>query len=221
MESIIQDKKISHRAKFCSELVTEKDIRNKSVLDIGSSDTYWMSKIFLHKKAKNVVALDPALEKEVKKDRMTSYKNDIFDKRLDTSKFHTAVIFDVLEHIPQKTELKTLKRINSLMYKNGKLFLTTPNNSLLMNVLDPAWFLGHRHYHEKDLIKLFQKAGFSIINSGVTGGLFESLRVLWLYVQKHVLKRNSFTYPGWLWYKSLEEFKNPGSMSLWIIAKKI
>lgn len=221
MGSILENNKLSHRTKFCVNLVKKKDILSKKILDIGSTNTYWMSKFFSKQGAKSVIAIDPDITTELTRDKLYAFKANVFDKRLNKLKFHTVVFFDVIEHIPRNTELKTLIRINKLLHKNGRLYLSTPNDNLLMNIMDPAWYFGHRHYSMEKLSKIFKKSGYKIIKKGTVGGFFESLRVLSLYVQKHILRRNEISYPLWLWQKSSHEFKRDGIMSNWIVAVKI
>lgn len=216
----MNETKLSHRTLFCARLLEKKDVKNKTILDLGSSDDYWMSKILVSKKAKKVIAIDPFLSKEIVRDNLLSFKADVFDKRLDDYRFDTVVMFDVLEHIPVNSELKTIRRVAKLLNTQGKLYLTTPHNNTIINYLDPAWYFGHRHYRASDLKALFEKNEFNIVKSGVTGGLFESTRVVWLYVQKHLLRRKEFSFPSWLWNLSSNEFNKPGIMTNWVIAEK-
>jgi len=218
---VLQDSAISHRTKFCVDLISSKDIHNKTILDVGCSDTLWVSKYLVKNQAKLCVGIDPFLAEESDSENIISYKADIFDARIGKENLYdTAVMFDVIEHTPPNTENQTLERIHSLLKKGGSLYLTTPNDRLLMNIVDPAWYVGHRHYKLSWLISKFEEAGFDVIKSGTTGGAFESIRVLWLYIQKHLLRKSKFSYPKWLWNAAQFEFEKSGIMTNFIIGRK-
>ncbi len=103
--------------------------------------------------------------------------------------FDIVAYFMVIEHIPKGTELTSLIQINRVLKKSGMLFMNTMNNNFMFNFFDPAYFLGHRHYSEKELTKLLKKAGFSVKEIKYNGGFFTTSYIFLLYFFKHVLKR--------------------------------
>jgi hypothetical protein len=65
-----------------------------------------------------------------------------------------------------------------------------------MNVLDMAFYFGHRHYDKEHLKTLLSKSGFKVIRSTVKGGYWFSFYLIWLYLAKRItgnfLPRNKF-----------------------------
>ena len=65
-----------------------------------------------------------------------------------------------------------------------------------MNLLDPAFYFGHRHYKFSSLKKMLTKSGFKIIKSTIKGGYWFSFYLIWLYITKRItgnfLPRNKF-----------------------------
>ena len=93
------------------------------------------------------------------------------------------MLFEVLEHVPKGTELMVLKEINRSLCLGGKLFFSTPNNSFLFTVTDPAyWLIGHRHYDLKKIKLLFKKTGLKILQEYIGGGIYETIYLIFLYI---------------------------------------
>lgn len=99
-----------------------------------------------------------------------------------------AVIFsEVLEHLPTGTETKVLREIARLLIPGGRLVVTTPADHPAYNLLDLAWFLGHRHYQIGVVCDLVEQGGFRVVRAFRNGGPGDALRNL-LY--------QLFVYPG-------------------------
>lgn len=103
--------------------------------------------------------------------------------------FDIVLYFMVIEHIPKGTELQSLIHINKVLKPHGHLFINTMNNSVLSNLLDPAYFFGHRHYDKDQLIDLLEKAGFTVKEVKYNGGFFTTLHIFLLYFFKHILRQ--------------------------------
>lgn len=103
--------------------------------------------------------------------------------------FGIVLYFMVIEHIPRGMELRSLKNINKVMKKNGQLFINTMLDNPISNLLDPAYFFGHRHYSKKRLISLLRQAGFKPEEIKYNGGFFTTLHIFLLYFFKHILRR--------------------------------
>ena len=71
-------------------------------------------------------------------------------------------MFDVIEHLPKDREEECLVGIKKILKDGGLLVISTPNNSLLSKILDPAWYFGHRHYSKNVIIGILSKVGFKV-----------------------------------------------------------
>lgn len=168
-------------------------IKHAEILDIGC----WTGPMeqLLKKEPCSVTAIDiesqPLALAKKRFPRMRFVKASIIEGTpFKNGAFDIVLFFMVLEHIPEGTELATLKNINHVLKKGGSLFLTTMNSNLLANLLDPAYFLvGHRHYSKDQLERLLKKAGFKVKETNYNGGFFLILYTWLLYFFKHVLRR--------------------------------
>ena len=81
------------------------------------------------------------------------------DKKL-TDKFDTIIMLEVLEHI--EDDFKTLKNINNMLKRGGKLIISVPNKHPL-HIINPVRYTQHkRHYSMTQITSLLKRAGFSI-----------------------------------------------------------
>jgi SAM-dependent methyltransferase len=94
--------------------------------------------------------------------RQLPFRNSVFDE---------VVFSEVLEHLPHGSEGKALREIYRVMKRGGRLILTTPHWVLMYAVLDPAFYLGHRHYRRDTLEKQLKDAGFRPLKLFRGGGL--------------------------------------------------
>ena len=92
--------------------------------------------------------------------------------------FDLCLSFDVIEHVQKGTEQEFLKELFRVVRPGGLIILSTPNKVLLINLLDPAYYFGHRHYSAGDFENWAKKLGISL-NKTWTGGTVIDL--LWLY----------------------------------------
>jgi 2-polyprenyl-3-methyl-5-hydroxy-6-metoxy-1,4-benzoquinol methylase len=166
--------------------------KNSKILDIGC----WsgpLEELFSQEKC-HVTGIDiedePIEYARKKFPNFTFLKASIIDPLpLRKKTFDIAAYFMVIEHIPKGTELDSLIQINRVLKSSGQLFINTMSYNVLSNLLDPMFFLGHRHYTRKELTRLLKKSGFSIKEIKYNGGLFTTLHIFLLYFFKHVLKK--------------------------------
>lgn len=151
---------VNHRRNY---LFIKKYIKDKKILDVGC----WTGQFeqLILKDAKEIVAIDPgneAIQYAKKKLPKVKFLTGTLDTvNLLKSSFDVVLLLDVLEHVPKNTEIKTFKRIHSLLKPGGRLIITTPNSHLLSILLDPAFYLvGHRHYSKEKLIKMLYASNF-------------------------------------------------------------
>ena len=111
--------------------------------------------------------------------------------------FHLTTMYEVIEHISKNMEKKTLGECNRVLQENGILLLSTPFNALRSKLLDPAWYLGHRHYSIDRLASIGQTTGFATQKTYIFGGLFEQLTVILLYIFKNL----GFEIPFKNWFE--------------------
>jgi len=175
---------------FNSEFI-KKYIKNKRVLDVGCW-TGQLEKLIVNR-VKSITGIDPDADAiAFAKGNITKGKFMVgtVDKlSLIKERFDAVTFFDVIEHIPPKTEGYSLRQINKVLGMNGMLFLSTPNNHLLSILLDPAFFLiGHRHYSIKELVNILEKNGFIIEEHCFVGGTIFLLNHLLELIKKRIFK---------------------------------
>jgi len=131
------------------------------VLNLGSKDL---------KMGTVRVDIDPAASIHIRGDaRNLPFKDNSFD----------AVIFsEVIEHLPAQSETRALSEVARVLAPKGRMILTTPASHPVYNILDLAWFLGHRHYRPSTLRRLLEESGFRIDRIFRGGGPGDALRNL-------------------------------------------
>lgn len=75
--------------------------------------------------------------------------------------FEVVILADVLEHIPTRDRVKSLKEIRRVLKTNGKLIITVPAYQWLFNAHDK--YLGHKlRYSKKVLVNEVTKTGYKV-----------------------------------------------------------
>jgi len=101
----------------------------------------------------------------------TGYPDERFDK---------IVFLEVLEHLPRETEQRALAELYRILKKGGTLVLSTPNDTRLTRLLDPAWWLiEHRHYRRAALVRMLRDSRFTVEAVRTGGGFVE---LVWIPV---------------------------------------
>jgi 2-polyprenyl-3-methyl-5-hydroxy-6-metoxy-1,4-benzoquinol methylase len=117
---------------------------NGIMIDFSDDAFDYIDRNLKEKKIKNL---------EFRKIELTKFKND--------KKFDLVIMFEVLEHI--KDDKKTIKKINSLLEKNGFFLISVPSKKELWGANDDL--AGHvKRYEKKELRNLLESEGFKIIN---------------------------------------------------------
>jgi len=163
------------------------EVKDKKILDIGCSFG-WFEKMALKNGCGKVVGIEPEerLFHEAKKEvpKAIFKKGSALRIPAKDNYFDSVVMFDVIEHIPKGTEKIALKEIKRVLKHGGNLVLSTLLNFWLSNLMDPAWYFGHRHYSEKTLEKMLKETGFKIEKIKKKGGFFEMTSIILLYIFK-------------------------------------
>lgn len=205
-------------------------IDNRSILDIGCANG-WFERWALENGCKEVIGIEPTsngfsnARKEVP--TATFLQGSALSIPLEERSVDMAVMWEVLEHLPKRTEEAVFKEIHRVLKDGGVLFLSTPNMSFWSCVLDPAWVLtGHRHYTSNKMRSIADKTGFEIKRIEYGGGYWEQLSMILLYVFKWVFRREIPWKRGFELQRNREYLpENKGSRSgfvtLFIEAKKL
>jgi 2-polyprenyl-3-methyl-5-hydroxy-6-metoxy-1,4-benzoquinol methylase len=132
--------------------------------------------------------------------------------------FHLITMYEVIEHIPKGREKNCLGECNRVLHDGGTLLLSTPLNVLRSKLLDPAWYLGHRHYSATQLAFIGRMMGFVPRKTYIRGGLFEQLTMILLYI----FKRFGLEVPFKTWFENhrLSEYKHNGFSTIFVVFRK-
>lgn len=224
-----------HRRKFNEEFdstpsighefnlkISKQYIKGKIVLDVGC----WSGQFELlsSKYATRIVGVDPgkqAINYARKKNKKAEFLvADALNLPFKKNIFDTVTFFDVIEHLPVKTELRALKEIYRVLKLKGYLILATPNNHPISILLDPAYFLyGHRHYSMKTLKNLLTLANFKVIKTYQSGGIFRMGIINIETIIKHLFGKKLF-FPLWVEKIIKKEVYNKGFIQNYLIAQK-
>jgi len=180
------------RHKKCVEFCG--DLNGKRILNIGCYNG-WFEKEALEKGCLEIIGIDTnakslAIAQEQLKGNAKFWQCCAQDlEKMGNLKFDMVTMFDVLEHIPRTKVEAVLKTVKKILEDNGVLVISVPHSCFLANILDPAWYFGHRHYAYSELKNLFLKNGFQIEEVGYGGGVFEIFSMLLLYFFKWCLRQ--------------------------------
>jgi len=193
------------RLAYTVDWVQEEDLRDKVILDIGCGYG-WFEYHALQRDVRKIIGIE-----QTEEDLKTA-KDHLNDRRLEfrtgsalelpfpNETFDTVVAWEVIEHIPKNTEPQMLREVHRVLRPGGKFYLSTPYQSILSNITDPAWWLiGHRHYLESHLLELGGQNGFDVLETVPRAGYWAILASVDMYFSKWVLRRRplleSFTAP--------------------------
>src|SRR5262249_12816630 len=112
----------------------------------------------------------------------------VFSLPFADATFDGAVMFEVIEHVPRREEIKALRELRRVLKPGAWLVLSTPYGHPVSMALDPGWYFGHRHYTRDRIISLMAGAGFRATDAIVRGGLWELGGNIALYAFKWLLR---------------------------------
>jgi len=186
------------RSLFSTRFVSAADIEDKTILDVGCGFG-WFEHNAVHRGCKRIVGIEPTpsdletARKYVKSTRAIFTVGNAINIPFECSTFDTVVSWEVLEHIPRNSEETMFREIHRVLKKGGAFYMSTPNNSFIANICDPAWWLiGHRHYLPRELEYLARETGFTTERIVLKGGFWEILGINDLYVAKWMFRRRPF-----------------------------
>lgn len=201
MKNIIEEKptdELHGRTLYNTRFVSGEDIRNKKILDIGCGFG-WFELNAEKRGVEKIIGIEfeekslETAKKYIQSDKIEFKKGSAIELPFANESFDTIVSWEVIEHIPRGTEDKMFKEVGRILKNGGIFYLSTPYNSFLSKIFDPAWWLiGHRHYSKEKLVDLAKENDFEVEKIIINGGLWEILGINNLYIAKWIFRRRPF-----------------------------
>ncbi|MCX6739602.1 MAG: class I SAM-dependent methyltransferase [Candidatus Parcubacteria bacterium] len=227
MKNILQekaDKNLHGRLLYSVNFISDNDVADKEILDIGCGYG-WCELNLLSRKAKKIMAI------ELTDKDLETIRQQIIDPKLKVvtasacnlpfvdESIDTLIAWEVIEHIPKNTEDIMFKEAHRVLKPGGRFYLSTPCSSFLTNLLDPAWYFGHRHYSPGRLCNFASNQKFKVIETRVVGAYWTTLSILNLYFSKWMLRRKRI-FNDFLNTKEDKEFARQGFANIFIKFQK-
>lgn len=187
-------------------------VKDKIILDIGCSFG-WFEKFAVKNGCKKIIGIDTDekgllhAKNQIKDKRVKFLKGSALDLSIfEKNYFDKVVMWEVLEHLPKRTEGKAFREISKVLKSRGMLYLSTPNRTFWSCILDPAWWLiSHRHYNLGQIVKLAEKTGFKVEKVEYGGRFYELISMILLYIFKWIF-RSEIPFKTWFDRKREEEY---------------
>jgi SAM-dependent methyltransferase len=199
--------------------------KNDRILNVGCKDA-WLEEL-AKGRCKEIIGIDINTEaisrnnKKIKNKTVRFLRVDITEKTpFKNRSFDKVCFLDVIEHLPQGTEVKALKEINRVLKNDGVLILSTPNNNLFCKFTDPGyWVLGHRHYDSDFIRDMLKKSNFEVEHFEIGGKLIESL-TLPFFALFWFLK-SDIPFKNFINHVIDDEYNGTGWYTIMITARKV
>lgn len=219
MKNILKDSPqtvLAGRLRYTTRIfIQTKDISGKKVLNIGCGYGWFELWSIKHKVGKIIgIEIDNeslTAARSIKDPRVNFKVGSAIKLSFTDNSFDTVVSWEVLEHIPKKTETKMFSEVSRVLKKGGIFYLSTPNRNPVACAMDPAWWLiGHRHYRKEDLRRYAHQSGLKMKEFILRGGWMEIFFMLNLYFSKWVLHRRPLFEKQFLKWIDIEYEKDAG-----------
>jgi len=219
------DQRLTARHKKCIEFCG--NLKGKKILNIGSYNG-WFEKFASENGCTEVVGIDTdrknllSAQRALKQNNIKFVELSVLDLgQFETNSFDMVTMFDVLEHLPKNTHDKCMSEIRRVLKNESELIMSVPNNAFFSNLLDPAWYFGHRHYSKGHIVNILAKNEFEITVIDYGGKLYELFSMILLYFFKWVMRRD-MPFKQRLEKKRHEEYlmKN-GFVTLFVRGRKL
>lgn len=139
-----------------------KWIKGKEILDVGSSEGNIHSMLIKSNHQAKFYTLDS--------EKGADFVMNLDKPKIINKKFDTIIAGEIIEHL--ESPINFIKYCKSLLKKNGRIILTTPNAIGLQYLKDESWcvyyknYRGHTQTFTIEMLKrIFLDEGFSIINT--------------------------------------------------------
>ena len=163
------------------------DVKGASILDLGCGFG-WFEAFAINAGCSRIVGLDTDEVSLKRAARETTGPEfllyDALNAPENMGEFDIVVMFDFLEHVPAGDESLLLEKVRGFLKPDGRLLISTPHRGLVSTLLDPAFYLGHRHYKSTEIERLLGGAYFKIQRVAYAGGVWEQISMIWLYIFK-------------------------------------
>jgi ubiquinone/menaquinone biosynthesis C-methylase UbiE len=172
----------------------KKSISGKVILDLGCGFG-WFEKFCIENNCEKVAGLDvidtdfELVKKKINSSKLELVLGSANILNFPKNSFDTVTAWEVIEHIPFGTEKQMLTEIEKVLKPGGILYLSTPYSHPVSNLLDPAWWFGHRHYKLEDLKTFCESANLEITEHLIYGKFGLVLDLLNFYFSKWILRR--------------------------------
>lgn len=214
--------------KFYQEVIEDQDLQDKTILDLGCGYG-WFCLIAQNRGAKKIYGVEISEEdlktakKYINSEKIDFKIGNALSIPLPDESVDSIFSWEVIEHIPENTEHLMFKEINRVLKPGGKFYLSTPYNSFLSKLVDPAYIvLKHRHYDEKHFEEFIKSTKLQINKIHLVGRYWYLIDVINLYFSKWILRREKL-FELFILKKRLEEFLNKnkkGFMAIYITFRK-
>ena len=201
------------------------DLENKAILDLGCGFG-WFEKYATKMKCVRILGVDTdevSLERARTEAPAAEFVlGDVTELVADfaegTGRFDVVVMFDFFEHLPRGEEVALLANTMSILEPTmGRLLISVPYRGLITTALDPAFYLGHRHYRLRDMEIKLNKAGLSVERAVYSGGFWEQLSMIWLYLFKWIFARE-MPFASFLEKRRVREYEDSRPKPGWLKA---
>jgi len=230
MKNIVEEKptdELHGRSLYNTQFVSDEDIKDKNVLDIGCGFG-WFELNARKRGVKKIIGIEleekdlETAKKFISSEKIDFKKGSAIELPFPNNSFDTIVSWEVIEHIPKNTEEKMFQEASRVLRNGGSFYLSTPYDSFFAKIFDPAWWLiGHRHYSKKKLTTAGEDNGFKIEKIIIKGGWWEILGINNLYIAKWIFRRRPF-FENFINKKQNEEYgsENNGLTNAFVKYKK-
>lgn len=147
-----------------------KYLKGSEILDIGATEGYVHGLLKEANPDKKFYNLD--------NDGDSDFKVNLDKPGKLKKKFDTVIAGEVIEHM--KSPIEFVKFCKSILKRDGRLILTTPNATGLQYLLDPSWcvyyknYRGHTQAFTKDMLKRI------LLDEGIKVTDFYYINAFWI-----------------------------------------
>ena len=162
------------RCRFCCDFVAPEHVRERDVLDIGCGFG-WFERFAARLKPRRLIGIEPrdadlAAARSIAAETGAEFLcAGAFQLPCAAASIDTVCLWDVIEHVPRRSEPALFAEIARALRPGGVVYLSTPFASVRAAAFDPAfWLIGHRHYTVARLAALAASAR-GLVLGGRTG----------------------------------------------------